>query len=223
MIGANKDTTFSREKISIVAAIKFMLAFLKHPDIVWVPVSLEEMLRVSGGTGLSSSEGILSHKNLGFEKGPTSDDLLFIGLNYTSKRIKIYLYPTEVKTGLVPSDTIKKAFEQVSVTATGFEAAMCPKEDIQNTIGYKINRNFLMQVLITSCKKMQVYHVDDSQNWDIILDKFRLALLNEEYIFSTEIQEILGRGCVLAFRQKLVSRKTSFKEDAINFIEMHEQ
>ena len=57
---------------------------------------------------------------------------------------------------------------------------------------------------------MQVYHVDDSQNWDIILDKFRLALLNEEYIFSTEIQEILGRGCVLAFRQKLVSRKTSF-------------
>lgn len=222
MIGANKDTTFSREKISIVAAIKFMLAFLKHPDIVWVPVSLEEMLRVSGGTGLSSSEGILSHKNLGFEKGPTSDDLLFIGLNYTSKRIKIYLYPTEVKTGLVPNDTIKKAFEQVSVTATGFEAAMCPKEDIQNTIGYKINRNFLMQVLITSCKKMQVYHVDDSQNWDIILDKFRLALLNEEYIFSTEIQEILGRGCVLAFRQKLVSRKTSFKEDAINFIEMPE-
>lgn len=46
--------------------------------------------------------------------------------------------------------------------------------------------------------------------------------MNEEYIFSTEIQEILGRGCVLAFRQKLVSRKTSFKEDAINFIEMPE-
>ena len=69
------------------------------------------MLRVSGGTGLSSSEGILSHKNLGFEKGPTSDDLLFIGLNYTSKRIKIYLYPTEVKTGLVPNDTIKKAWK----------------------------------------------------------------------------------------------------------------
>lgn len=48
-----KDSTFSREKISIVAAIKFMLAFLRHDDIVWVPISLEEMLRVSGGTGLS--------------------------------------------------------------------------------------------------------------------------------------------------------------------------
>ena len=55
MIGANKESTFSREKISIVAAIKFMLAFLRHPDIVWVPISLEEMLRVSGGAGLSSA------------------------------------------------------------------------------------------------------------------------------------------------------------------------
>lgn len=55
-----------------------MLAFLRHPDIVWVPVSLEEMLRVSGGAGLSSADGILSHKNLGFDKGPTSDDLLLL-------------------------------------------------------------------------------------------------------------------------------------------------
>ena len=88
---------------------------------------------------------------------------------------------------------------------------------------YKVNRNFLMQLLITSCKKMKVYHVDDAQNWEIILDKFRLALLNEEYVISTYIQEILGRGSVLSFRQSLTSRKTSFKEDTINFIEMPEK
>lgn len=124
MIGSNKDTTFSREKISIVAAIKFMLAFLRHPDIIWVPVSLEEMLRVSSGAGLSSTDGILSYKNLGFEKGPTSDDLLFIGLNYVSGDVKIYLYPTEVKTGINAADVIKKAVTQVSATATGFQEAM---------------------------------------------------------------------------------------------------
>lgn len=223
MIGANKDTTFSREKISIVAAIKFMLAFLRHPDIVWVPISLEEMLRVSGGAGLSSTEGILSYKNLGFEKGPTSDDLLFIGLNHVSDQIKIYLYPTEVKTGINATDVIKKAFEQVSATATGLQEAMNPEGNMSNTIMYKVNRNFLMQLFVTSCKKMKVYHVDDSQDWDVILDKFRLALLNEDYIISTEIQELLGRGSVLSFRQALVSRKTSFKEDTINFIEMPEQ
>ena len=223
LIGANKESTFSREKISIVAAIKFMLAFLRHPDIVWIPISLEEMLRVSGGAGLSSADGILSYKNLGFEKGPTSDDLLFIGLNHVSDQIKIYLYPTEVKTGINANDVIKKAFQQVSATATGLQEAMNPEEDITNTIMYKVNRNFLMQLLVTSCKKMKVYHVDDSQNWEIILDKFRLALLNEEYIISTDIQEILGRGSVLSFRQSLASRKTSFKEDTINFIEMPEK
>lgn len=165
----------------------------------------------------------MSYKNLGFDKGPTSDDLLFIGLNHASDQIKIYLYPTEVKTGINGNDVIKKAFQQVSATATGLQKAMNPEEVITNTIMYKVNRNFLMQLLITSCKKMKVYHVDDTQNWEIILDKFRLALLNEEYIISMDIQEVLGRGSVLSFRQSLVSRKTSFKEDTINFIEMPEK
>ena len=219
---ANKDSMFSREKISIVAAIKFMLAFLKHSDILWVPVSLEEMLRVSGGAGLSKDEGVLSAKNLGFEKGPTSDDLLFIGLNISGDEPKIYLYPTEVKTGNNDNAVIKKAFEQASATADGLQKAFNPDGEILQTILYKVNRNFLMQMLVTSCKKMQVYHVDDSQDWNKVLDIYREALLNEHYILSDDIQEVLGKGAVLSFRKSLISRKTSFKEDSINFIEMPE-
>lgn len=218
----NKDSTFSREKISIVAAIKFMLAFLKHSDILWVPVSLEEMLRVSGGAGLSKDEGVLSAKNLGFEKGPTSDDLLFIGLNMNGAEPKIYLYPTEVKTGNNDNAVIKKAFEQASATADGLQKAFNPEGEILQTILYKVNRNFLMQMLVTSCKKMQVYHVDDSQDWNLILDTYREALLNEHYVLSDDIQEVLGKGAVLSFRKSLISRKTSFKEDSINFIEIPE-
>lgn len=218
----NKDSTFSREKISIVAAIKFMLAYLKHKDIVWIPISLEEMLRVSGGAGLSKDEGVLSAKNLGFEKGPTSDDLLFIGLDQSGEEPKIYLYPTEVKTGNNDSSVIKKAFEQASATANGLHNAFNSGGEIMNTILYKVNCNFLMQMLVTSCKKMQVYHVDDTQDWNIVLEKYREALLNEEYILSDDIQELIGKGAVLSFRKALVSRKTSFKEDSINFIEMPE-
>lgn len=219
---ANKESTFSREKISIVAAIKFMLAYLKHADIIWIPISLEEMLRVSGGAGLSRDEGVLSAKNLGFEKGPTSDDLLFIGVNIHEAIPRIYLYPVEVKTGNNDSSVIKKAFEQVSSTADGLKKAFNPGGDIMQTILYKVNRNFLMQMLVTSCKKMQVYHVDDSQDWNIILDKYRQALLNEEYLLSENIQELLGKGAVLSFRKSLVSRQTSFRADSINFIEMPE-
>ena len=209
--------------LSMVAAIKFMLAFLKHEDIVWVPVSLEEMLRVSGGVGLSKGDGILSAKNLGFEKGPTSDDLLFIGLDKSGEVPKIYLYPTEVKTGINDVGVVKKAFEQVSATATGFHNAFNPEEERKDTILYKVNRNFLMQIFVTSCKKMQVYHVDDSQNWDEILEHYREAILNEKYVISEDIQELLGKGAVLSFRKGIVDRKASFKEDAVYFIEMPEQ
>ncbi|WP_407399378.1 helicase HerA domain-containing protein [Anaerovibrio sp.] len=219
---ANNDSTFSREKISIVAAIKFMLAYLRHDDIIWVPVSLEEMLRVSGGVGLSKEDGILSAKNLGFEKGPTSDDLLFIGLNISEAPRKVYLYPIEVKTGNNDSTVIEKAFKQASSTADGLHKAFNPGGEIMETILYKVNRNFLMQLLITSCKKMQAYHVDDSQDWNKVLDTYREVLLNEEYIMSDDIKELLGKGAVLSFRKLLVSRKTSFKEESINFIEIPE-
>lgn len=215
-----KDSNFSREKISIVAAIKFMLAFLRHNDIVWVPISLEEMLRVSGGAGLSQGDGILSAKNLGFEKGPTSDDILFVGVDSSSDEPKVYLYPTEVKTGINSTDVIKKAFAQASATAKGLSDAL--NGDHESEILKKVNRNFLMQMIVTSCKKMKIYHVDDSQNWDVVLDKYRKALLNEEYKLSADIQELLGKGAVLSFRTGVVSRRTSFKEDIINFIEVPE-
>lgn len=222
MIGANKDSTFSREKISIVAAIKFMLAYLKHPDIIWVPISMEEMLRVSGGAGLSQKDGVLSYKNLGFDAGPTSDDLLFVGLHQENENLEIYFYPTEVKTGNNDSTVMKKAIEQAKATAYGFDNAFCPTEELEKTIMYKVNRNFMMQLIITSCKKMKVYHVDDSQDWDIVLDKFRQVLLNEEYTISKDIQEVLGIGAVLSFKKGQVIRKNAFTEDKINIIEMPE-
>ena len=221
MIGINKDSTFSREKISIIAAIKLMLAYLKHTDILWVPISMEEMLRVSGGAGLSQNDGILSAKNLGFEKGPTSDDLLFVGIHHNKGQLKVYFYPTEVKTGNNSSSVIAKAFEQAAHTADGLQKAFDPDED-KNSIMYKVNRNFMMQLVINSCKKMQVYHVDDSQDWNLVLDTFREQLLNEDFIVSTNIRELLGKGAVLSFKKGLLERTTSFKEDTINFLELPE-
>ena len=221
MVGVNKDSTFSREKISIIAAIKLMLAYLKHTDILWVPISMEEMLRVSGGAGLSQNDGILSAKNLGFEKGPTSDDLLFVGIHQNKGQLKVYFYPTEVKTGNNSSSVIAKAFEQAAHTADGLQNAFNPDED-KDSIMYKINRNFMMQLVINSCKKMQVYHVDDSQDWNIVLDTYREHLLNEEFTVSTNIRDLLGKGAVLSFKKGLLERTTSFKEDSINFLELPE-
>lgn len=221
-IVGNQNSTFSREKISIVAAIKFMLAYLKHKDMLWIPISMEEMLRVSGGAGMSQKDGVLSAKNLGFDDGPTCDDLLMVGIRNNKVPI-VYLYPIEVKTGDVNSSTIKKALIQVSKTVNGFEEAFTPTELDVSDLSVKVNRNFMMQLLITSCKKMKVYHVDDSQDWNMVIEQFREALLNEEYVIKTDIREVLGKGAVLSFKKDIVSRTSSFKEDTINYIEMPEK
>ena len=115
---------------------------------------MEEMLRVSGGAGLSQRDGVLSYKNLGFDVGPTSDDLLFVGLHQENENLRIYFYPTEVKTGNNDSTVMKKAIEQAKATAYGLDNAFCPEEELEKTIMYKVNRNFMMQLIITSCKKM---------------------------------------------------------------------
>ena len=54
------DSNFSREKMSILSAVKLCMAYYSHKDIIWVPISLEEMLRVSGGAGYSQRDGLLS-------------------------------------------------------------------------------------------------------------------------------------------------------------------
>ena len=84
--------------MSIISAIKFAMAYYSHKDIVWIPISLEELLRVSGNAG-SKKEGLLSAKNLHFEHGATCDDLLLIGIEKTPEKIFIHLHPVEVKIG----------------------------------------------------------------------------------------------------------------------------
>ena len=66
---------YDREKLSIISAIKFSVSYLDHPNIPWVPISLEEVLRVAGAVSLNKSDGVFTAKNLGV-KGSHSDDLL---------------------------------------------------------------------------------------------------------------------------------------------------
>ena len=71
---------FPKEKISILSAIKLALAKFRKDNMIWVPISLEEVLRVSGGAGLKQNDGFFSAKNLGFDNGVTSDDILLVGI-----------------------------------------------------------------------------------------------------------------------------------------------
>lgn len=196
------DDTFSREKMSVVSAVKFAMAYYDRLNIAWVPLSLEELLRVSGNTGLSKKDGLLSAKNLSFEKGPTCDDLLLIGFEKTEKGVCVYLHPVEVKIGQNDSSVIAKAKEQICNTYQGLLHALWPDdEEERKSIERKVVRNFIMQLAILACEKMKLYGVYPEGRWDFILDEIRKPLLNDGFEISERVNRDLGVGTVISFKQ----------------------
>ncbi|MFV0516386.1 MAG: DNA phosphorothioation-dependent restriction protein DptH [Aminipila sp.] len=216
------DSYFSREKMSILSAIKLCMAYYNHPNITWVPISLEEMLRVSGGAGLSQKDGMLSAKNLGFEQRATSDDILLVGIEGPKDNIKIYLHPVEVKIGLNQSAVIDKAKEQVKNTFNGLHDALWP--DIgRDSLERKLSRNFFMQLILVCCEKLKLYKIYPDENWDAVLDEYRENLLNERYTISDAMDEFIGRGTVVSFGTNVLNKSGELNSDGICLIEMPEK
>ena len=206
------ESNFSREKMSIISAIKFAMAYYSHKDIVWIPLSLEEILRVSGNTGLSQ-DGLLSAKNLGFEQGATCDDLLLIGVEHGTGKLKVHIHPIEVKIGNNSNAILDKAQKQLSNTYRGFMDALWPEGEERYSIERKVVRNFVMQLAILSCEKMKLYGIYPEEEWNIILDKYRCDLLNENYTISDDLNKYIGIGTVVSFKQDEVLISGSRNDD----------
>ncbi len=194
------DSTFSREKMSIISAVKFAMAYYSHDNIVWVPVSLEELLRVSGNTGLSQNNGLLSAKNLSFDHGASCDDLLLIGIEKSEQGIYVHLHPVEIKIGQNDAGVIEKAKRQIINTHKGLLHALWPEEE-RYTIERKVVRNFVMQLAILSCEKMKLYDIYPEETWQLVLDECREDLLNENYEISEAVNEYIGIGTIISFKQ----------------------
>lgn len=214
---------FPKEKISILSAIKLALAKFKKDNVIWVPISLEEILRVSGGAGLKQSEGFLSAKKLGFDNnGATSDDILLIGIENVSGKTYVHYYPIEVKIGENQNSYVHKGIEQAKSTKKIFNEILLPKEDKQLSSTQKVYRNFLMQLVITSAEKLNLYNVCGEENWNSVIDSdLRRILLNEEYIISNSFEESLGEAAVISFKKENYFENIR-KEDNVLVIEMSE-
>ncbi|CAH2213351.1 DNA phosphorothioation-dependent restriction protein DptH [Tepidibacter aestuarii] len=194
---------FPKEKISIISAIKLSMAYFYHKDIIWIPISLEEVLRVSKGAGLSGSDGLFSVKNLKGE-GQYSDDLLLIGIEVCNENLKVHYYPIEVKIGDNSSTVIKKAKKQAYKTRNYLEKHLIEVDDEDETrrFGKKMYRNFMMQLAIVSAEKMKLYNIWEEQNWNLIIDSdTRKKLLNDDYKIVNDLDELIGRGAVMSFKK----------------------
>ncbi|MFU7514615.1 DNA phosphorothioation-dependent restriction protein DptH [Clostridium sp. HCS.1] len=214
---------FPKEKISILSAIKLALAEFKKDNIIWVPISLEEVLRVSGGAGLKQSEGFFSAKNLGFDSGATSDDILLVGIENINNEVFVHYYPVEVKIGENSSTYIQKGIEQAKSTKKIFNETLLSNENGDLTATQKVYRNFLMQLVITSAEKLNLYNVCDEENWIKVIDSdLRRRLLNEEYQISNSFDNSIGKAAVISFK-KCVTFNDIKIEDEVMVIEMSEE
>ncbi|MVX64834.1 DNA phosphorothioation-dependent restriction protein DptH [Clostridium chromiireducens] len=222
----SSNSYFPKEKLSILSAIKLAIAKFKKDNFIWVPISLEEVLRVSGGAGLKQSEGFLSAKKLGFENsGATSDDILLIGIEEVHNKVYVHYYPVEVKIGYKDSDELTKGITQAKATKKIFTELLLAKDRKDVTVTQKVYRNFLMQLVITSAEKLNLYNVCDEMNWNSVIDKdLRRKLLNEEYIISNGTEDSIGTACVISFKAGNKDESASIrKEDNVMVIAMNEE
>lgn len=147
MVTAN--TKIRREREGIIGAWKLMSALVSKSDITWVPLSVAEMIRVSGNIGLRMSDGDFSryHKDK-TNTGRISDDVLFVGF----KDNNLYLIPIEVKTG---SGDFKKAHEQ----AKNLRAYLVDRLFGPLTLEGKIYRSLLIRQVLMQIEKYELYEV----------------------------------------------------------------
>lgn len=202
-----KKYTFSKEKISILSAVKIALALFYHPNIIWIPISLEEILRISGSVGLRKSEGFLS-SNL--NKQAASDDLLLIGVEDINNEVFLHFYPIEVKIGVNNTSVIDKAIKQGKATAKILKDTLTGTD--YNTEIYK---NFFAKLALVSAQKMSMYGIWPEQDWDKITTTLRQQIMHNEFKIGAHLEKHIGSFAVMSFRTESFTRKLSRIKEGI--------
>jgi DNA phosphorothioation-dependent restriction protein DptH len=190
---------FPKEKLSLLSGIKSALTFLHNQNIIWIPISLEEILRVSGNAGLDMSEGLFSTKNLG-AIGSFSDDLLLIGLEWLDDKLLMHFYPVELKIGGL--GMVKKGINQSSRTAHLLYEHLTK----EGFLG-EFYKNFFAKIAINNAEKMKLFHVWDNQNWDLVIENYRRDLLSNNFIISNRLDSSIGRFGLIHFGNDVFQRK----------------
>jgi DNA phosphorothioation-dependent restriction protein DptH len=171
MVTANQR--IRREREGIIGAWKLMSALVSKSEITWVPMSVAEMIRVSGNIGLRMSDGDFAryHKDK-TNTGRISDDVLFVGF----KGGMVYLLPVEVKTG---SGDFAKAHEQVKNLREYLVARLFGPQTLEG----KIYRSLLTRQVLMQVEKYELYEVF-AKDYFAELHNNREELLRGEFIIA---------------------------------------
>lgn len=197
----DKRDQFTREKLSLFAAVKLFEAINLPSNVFWIPISSEELVRVSGNSGLRKSESLFSPK-IG---GAFSDDILMLGIKVIQGKIHVMYYPIEVKIGNNGSEVSKKAKEQVIKATKHYKNEMFG--DDKNSLYAKLIRTKLMQIAITQTKKIKMYNMWDEEKWNELIDENIIArLLSDDYELVEQFEGALNDCGVITFTKNQINR-----------------
>ncbi|MBD5540058.1 MAG: DUF87 domain-containing protein [Lachnospiraceae bacterium] len=181
------------EKVSLVAAIDFCREYFMraYPEYIWVPIALDEILRVTGSIGGSLTNVLFSKKvlvNRGIidNQNATSDDIMMAGIRSVDGKVHITYIPIEVKHGKCGSDIRVHAHQQVINTADLIEKSFLDdSSEAKQNIDKKIYRNYMIQHVISNIEKMIAYGIADEAIYkQLIASKTRICLINDLYILD---------------------------------------
>ena len=202
--------------MSIVAASIAMLRFMsRNKNVHWIPVSLEEILRVTGSIGLPQ-DYIFTKKSLG-AKGAMSDDLLMIGLDATDENdIQLYLYPVEVKFSK-NSSMAGKAGKQVSQTFLQLKEHLFGEANFTKNI----YRTFFASQFLTNAEKLNANNLLSEKEYQEI-EKFRFELLNLEYTLKEKLPvKEIGSAAIVSFYSHATHSISTSLVDNVPVCEVH--
>lgn len=196
--------TIKKEKNGIIAAYKYITAFLSSPQITWVPLSVAEMIRVSGNVGLSMSKSDFSRYNESMSNdtlklGPISDDILLVGFCNEG----VILYPVEVKSG---SADMQKALQQAKVLKSYFYEHLFSGDSLKS----KLLKGLFIRQVFMQVEKYQLYDVFDADYFDDLYAK-REELLEGGY--SLIEFDNHSEGAVVAFLDVQFDTSLAIKEN----------
>lgn len=189
----NKTDEQVREKLSIVSASIATERLLRRcNEIIWLPISLEEILRVTGSIKLPM-DFFFTKKDLQLS-GSMSDDLLMIGLDYSNPdAISLVLYPVEVKAS--PTSTFTQYGANQAIKT--YEAF---RKNLFGEISFSkmVYRTFFASQFLSAADKFRANDLMSESDFEII-NNHRCDLLNLNFTIREEALGSLGSAGLVSF------------------------
>ena len=177
------------DKIAVISAIKYILSILDNSNIIWIPISLDNLIRLSETVNIKKSNKIFSSS---LNMGQYVEDLLLIGFSRSDDKIKVFYHPFEVKMG----DKSDRNIKQLIKNNETIKKYLCDDED--HTFQNKFLRNFFIQNALSNEVKLSFNKVWEDKHMDAI-SNFKSDLVNDNYEISFDIEKYIGKGTLILY------------------------